>query len=100
MFSTLRGHTIVWDETLGTWFFLDTGEPTVETHKTRPCGCCGLQGTPEGHDACLGTLPGVINACCGHGDPGAAYVQFLEAPILRGEQAIQYFRHDACKGAC
>lgn len=40
------------------------------------CVHCGLDCTPEGHDACLGTLPHpVMNACCGHGDPTKAYVQ-------------------------
>jgi hypothetical protein len=58
MSSTLRGHAIAWDKTLGRWVFLDTLEPTIETHAARPCACCGLHATSEGHDACLGTLPG------------------------------------------
>jgi hypothetical protein len=29
---------------------------------------------PDGPDACLGLLPAVRNACCGHGDPNEAYV--------------------------
>ncbi|HUX17139.1 MAG TPA: hypothetical protein VMW52_11750, partial [Phycisphaerae bacterium] len=33
----------------------------------RPCRRCNRRPTPEGHDACLGKLPGVISACCGHG---------------------------------
>ncbi|MHB8896921.1 MAG: hypothetical protein ACYC99_17340 [Candidatus Geothermincolia bacterium] len=33
----------------------------------RPCKRCGRPPTPEGHDACLGHLPGVRSACCGHG---------------------------------
>ena len=41
------------------------------------CAHCSKQCTPEGHDACLGTLKGgVMNACCGHGDDEAAYIQF------------------------
>lgn len=41
------------------------------------CGHCGLDATPEGHDGCLGTLPGdVMNACCGHGNNDSAYIQF------------------------
>jgi len=40
------------------------------------CGFCGLDRTPEGHDGCIGTLPGVMNACCGHGDTEMAYVQY------------------------
>ncbi len=43
------------------------------------CGYCGLAKTPEGHDGCLGTLPGdVMNACCGHGRPNEAYIQFWD----------------------
>ncbi len=42
-----------------------------------PCHHCGLDKTPEGHDGCLGTLPGdVMNACCGHGVTAFAYIQY------------------------
>ena len=40
------------------------------------CGHCGLCRTSEGHDGCIGTLEGVKNACCGHGEVTKAYVQF------------------------
>lgn len=40
------------------------------------CKSCDRHPTKEGHDACLGELPGVANACCGHGDVEKAYVQF------------------------
>ena len=40
------------------------------------CDHCGLTATREGHDGGIGTLEGVMNACCGHGDQNAAYVQF------------------------
>src|SRR5919197_5686205 len=33
----------------------------------RPCVQCGLLAAPDGPDPCLGTLPGVRAACCGHG---------------------------------
>ena len=41
----------------------------------KPCVRCGRMPTTDGHDACLGTIPGIRNACCGHGldDP---YIQF------------------------
>jgi hypothetical protein len=54
------GHRITHD---GGWRYADTGEPLGG----RACVKCGCQPTPDGHDACLGTLPGVIHACCGHG---------------------------------
>jgi len=61
--SFQRGHLI---ELIGcVWCWTDTGEPCEG--EERPCVRCGRMPTPEGHDACLGTLPGVRNACCGHG---------------------------------
>ena len=68
-----RGHQIVLAGDV--WLYADTGE-LVSENPDRPCGHCGLPNTPEGHDACLGTVPGAINACCGHGVAAAAYVQF------------------------
>lgn len=71
------------------WLFSDTGEPTVETWEDRPCGHCGLYNTPEGHDGCLGTLPNVMNACCGHGDTLQAYVQFSNGNVAQSNVAIE-----------
>lgn len=87
--SKLRGHTIELRD--GVWVFCDTGEPTVGAWQARPCGHCGQHNTAEGHDACLGTLPGVMNACCGHGDVGDAYVQFLNGDCLRGIESARFF---------
>jgi hypothetical protein len=50
----------------GQWRYTDTGEPYSPDDK-RPCRRCGQEPTPEGHDACLGKLDGVVSACCGHG---------------------------------
>ena len=58
----------------GVWVYSDTGQRVAENPE-RPCGHCGLPNRPDGHDACLGELPGVMNACCGHGDQRDAYVQ-------------------------
>lgn len=74
MCALLRGHEI--EEIDGQFYYVDNGEPTVTTWKDRPCGHCGKHNSPQGHDACLGTLPGVMNACCGHGDANQAYIQF------------------------
>jgi hypothetical protein len=38
------------------------------------CPKCNKQRTLEGYDPCIANLPGVRNACCGHGAPG--YIQF------------------------
>lgn len=50
----------------GKWIYKDTKKPCWKNDK-RPCRRCGRSPTPEGHDACLGYIPGVAAACCGHG---------------------------------
>ena len=89
--SFLRGHEIEWDEGQDAFVYFDTREPTIGTHKNRPCGHCGRHATPEGHDACLGTLPGIMNACCGHGQTQDAYVQFWDGRRMGGDVAVAYF---------
>lgn len=44
----------------------------------RICESCHESLPPDctGPDACIGYLPGVWNACCGHGDPAGAYIIF------------------------
>jgi hypothetical protein len=42
---------------------LKKARPTTK----RPCAVCHRLRTPEGHDPCVASLPGVINACRGHG---------------------------------
>jgi hypothetical protein len=42
---------------------LKNARPTAK----RPCAVCHRLRTPEGHDPCIANLPGVIQACCGHG---------------------------------
>lgn len=51
------------------------------------CKSCNLQRTVEGHDGCLGTLIGVMNACCGHGNSYDSYVQFLDGNTVQGDDA-------------
>jgi hypothetical protein len=63
-----RGHRISWCPKRGVAFYIDSGSPTPEFGgEERPCLECGMLPTPEGHDACLGTIPGAKGACCGHG---------------------------------
>ena len=87
--STFRGNRIefVNDE----WVYSDTGQPTVSTHTTKPCGKCGKRETADGHDACLGTLRCVMNACCGHGHDREAYVVYENGTELRGLAAVKNF---------
>lgn len=80
------GHPIEWDELAKCWIYTDTRQIPEES---RPCAYCNLSASPEGHDPCIGTLPGVMNACCGHGDLSSAYVQFEEGVTVRGQQALE-----------
>ncbi|HDZ24927.1 hypothetical protein LCGC14_1060700 [marine sediment metagenome] len=70
------------------WVFSTSGEPVEDSWKETPCGICGEKSTEEGHDKCIGTLPGVMNACCGHGQIDEAYVVFSDERILRGGNAL------------
>lgn len=86
----LRGNPIYFD---GEWRYTDNGESTVDTWKSRPCGYCHKPNRPDEHDACLGELPNVINACCGHGITSDAYIQFTNKRIERGENALTRFNN-------
>lgn len=46
------------------WRYEDTGELCDGKRACKRCGCFP---TKDGHDACLGVLPNVKSACCGHG---------------------------------
>jgi hypothetical protein len=54
------------------------------------CGKCEKH-MPDGPDACLGLIPGVSHACCGHGCDDRAYV------VLGGPENVdadcETFRH-------
>ncbi len=60
--TSWRGHPAFWDGTV--WRYSDNYKPV--TNK-RTCARCGKRPTKEGYDACLGFIPGVLFACCGHG---------------------------------
>jgi len=81
-----RGHAI--EDRGGTWVYSSDGTH-VASDPDRACGHCGLPNTPDGCDACLGTLPGVRNACCGHGNIAAAYVQLWTGETTRGKTAAE-----------
>jgi len=44
----------------------------------RVCAHCGLAYGESLHDPCLGTLEGVMEACCGHGDESRRYVSYAD----------------------
>ena len=86
--SKLRGHDIYYNEQEHEWEYCDNGDRVSETHQDRRCGYCGKESTQEGHDGCIGKLIGLMNACCGHGNPSEAYVQFLDGECIHGEDAV------------
>lgn len=89
----LRGHDVI--KVDGEFFYCDDMTPTAGNY--RDCGFCGKADTPEGHDGCLGTLSGVMNACCGHGEDRSAYVQFSDGSRIAGEEAMKYIERSAMK---
>ena len=84
-----RGHGI--EIINNEWHYSDTKTLTVinGVYQERPCGYCGKNNTEEDHDGCLGVLPGIMNACCGHGVDREAYVQFLDGFVINGEDAVK-----------
>lgn len=62
------------------------------------CGHCSKHRTLEGYDGCIGYLPNVRNACCGHGEDRSAYVQFNHEDYqnkpnkyrITGKEALEY----------
>ena len=96
--STWVGHNIV--SLQGRSFYEDTGE-AVDWKRKRPCPACGKEFTPcevcgandedwgqGSHDPCLGHIPGVGSACCGHGcisedgQPSTSYISFTSMGAL------------------
>jgi len=88
MSDKYRGHEIF--EENGNWYFKETGFPVASNPENVVCGLCGLFNSNDGHDGCLGELPGVMNACCGHGETNEAYVQWWDGSVDDGEKAIRY----------
>ena len=73
-----RGHIIYWDGQ--EWRYL-TDNLSIKNNE-RPCIRCGKYPSPEGHDACLGYIPNVRNACCGHG-VRAGYIQYKNGRCIQ-----------------
>lgn len=88
--SKWRGNDI-YKDFIGNWKYRSDNE-FVCSDPNRKCGSCGLDQTIEGHDGCLGTLPYVMNACCGHGDKKDTYVQFTQGTIIQGLLALNIIK--------
>jgi hypothetical protein len=76
--SFKNGHKIYYKD--DEWKYSDNDE---SISIKRSCVSCGKYETSEGHDACIANLPGVRNACCGHGVE-KGYIQFEDGRVLRG----------------
>ncbi|KKK90130.1 hypothetical protein LCGC14_2726150 [marine sediment metagenome] len=62
--ALFRGHKVIWNDARNRFEYEDGIPMDAEE---RPCTKCGKIAGPDGHDPCLGKLPGVKDACCGHG---------------------------------
>lgn len=91
----IRGVRSIWDG--------EKWAPGSCTAEAGHCGECDRNCEVLRPDPCLGWLPGVSHACCGHGDSEEAYVVLGGAPdqpisqiegptlTLRGQPAIDFF---------
>lgn len=89
MSDKLRGHPIYNDGKC--WRYVDNDDETALNWQDRDCGHCHLPNRQDGHDACIGELPGVKNACCGHGVTSQAYVQYPDGSTENGEKVLRIF---------
>lgn len=93
-YGYFRGHPVVCLAGEDCERYADDLTPTVDAageSVERPCVLCGLLTAPDGPDPCLGLLPDVRAACCGHGveEP---YVVVWHGTV-RGQQALDHFAH-------
>jgi hypothetical protein len=81
-------------ECFDAWRYADdlTETPENDTDQgiERPCIACHQLAEPHGPDPCLGWLPGVKAACCGHGveEP---YVLLDDGSVYRERMAMTWF---------
>lgn len=98
--KTDRGNPVYYDSTRKTWRYIDDGLPVDQYWKMKSCGKCGEYRSILGHDPCIANLPGVRNACCGHGIESDAYVIFEDDRRLKGADAIAFFEKHSTKDTC
>lgn len=83
----IGGHKIVFNAETGKWQYEDTGEEIENNY--RSCVRCGRDNI-NGDDACLGHLPSVKFACCGHG-VNDGYIWFENGVHISGQFRIDRF---------
>lgn len=77
--SYKNGHKIYYDYDNCMWRYED-GMPAND--EFRPCPKCNELPGVSTHDPCFDNLPGVRNACCGHGQEDG-YIQFDDETLIR-----------------
>lgn len=91
-----RGHPIVWLNNRwvyendhiklpinNRWVYEDNHtELPINVGQIRPCKKCGALFPLNTCDPCLGRLPGVNAACCGHGVQSQAYIRFTNGVVI------------------
>lgn len=92
--SELNGNPIYSNEQ-NLWFYCIDDKP-ADFYHPRKCPHCGKSVTKEGHDGCLGTLPNVKYACCGHySKNGRPYAVFKDSDevinFVSTEDMYKYF---------
>lgn len=64
----------------------------IETYDVTCRRCATTKNPFRGPDPCLGYLPGVDFACCGHGRNANAYVSLKEGSVFRGQAAVNMIK--------
>ena len=77
-----KGHKIIYIN--DNWVYADNEEKS-NNFNPRPCIRCGEGGEI---DHCLGRLPGITAACCGHGT-GSGYLAFENGTVIRFGDIIE-----------
>lgn len=81
------GHDIIQDKDGVVRYCDDLSE--LSHSNLRTCIKCDLDpNESDGHDPCMAHLPGVRNACCGHGKD-EAYIEFDDGRIAIGTFEIK-----------
>ena len=86
--TTNRGNLFLYDDEKDQAYNYDNNKKIDIPHTCRNCKKEMKEDEP---DACIGKLPGVKYACCGHGIIVDAYVVFNDNTLLRASEAIVYF---------
>jgi hypothetical protein len=90
----IRGHPVYYDSETKRWRYID--ENGLDNDKQeRPCKHCGKNPTKEGYDACLGFLPNIAHACCGHNgkiqSPYAMFNNGTSIEFKNRKEMCEYF---------